>query len=160
MYCLACRLVHCRAGLYMWLLCLGLPVTFLCAASMLTPPRIVLLSTLDWSVSSVFLFCLKTVAAQNVEYYIYMCSPSACLSALFCSAPVTTSFSFSFSLSLSLRPLVAVTVYPRAFLSWVPWLPRCCSVSCEMGCWFVSRLPSRHIFRFLFFFFSHQGPWL
>lgn len=40
-----------------------------------------------------------------------------------CSFLLCTCQRPSFSLSLSLRPLVAVTVYPRAFLSWVPWRP-------------------------------------
>lgn len=49
--CLACRLMHCRSGLYMWWLCLGLPVKFLRAASMLTPLSIVFLSSRAWSIS-------------------------------------------------------------------------------------------------------------
>lgn len=72
------------------------------ASPRLASPRIVFLLAL-WSPSILcpFLFCSTTVAARTVEYYIYTCSPSACVP----SPPESSAWPSSFSLSLSLRPL-------------------------------------------------------
>lgn len=95
--------MHCRSSLYMWSLCLGLPVKSLRAASMPTSPSIVLLlrAWSDYLYPLSLLFCL-TVAAQNLAYYIYMCSPfSMSTRTLFFSALHLYRTCFSLSLSLS-----------------------------------------------------------
>lgn len=90
-------------------------------------PRLIRLS-----LSSVFLFCLKTVAAQNVEYYIYMCSPSACLYSklfsLLCTCTTFLSFSSAspsgssdnvslrFPLNVSRLPAVVLFVRLRQYV--------------------------------------------
>lgn len=121
---------------------------------MLTSPSVVYLSALDLTIS---ILCLSLLledcrCSERRVLYLYVCSPSACLSesSSLASAPVRAPL---FSLSLfPLRPLVAVTtcyMSSGAFLFTVSWLPRCRSVCVsETVCWLVSWCRWRHSFWF------------
>ncbi len=144
--------MHCRSSLYMWSLCLGLPVKFLRAASMLTSPSTVLLSALDLTISILCLSLLledcRSSERRVLLVYLYVCvSPQhVSLKALLCSATVATFF----SLSLPLRPLVAVSVWACAFLPRFSGA-RCRSVcASETVCWLVSRCHNITAFWFCF----------
>lgn len=69
---LACRLMHCRSSLYMWSLCLGLPVKFLRAASMPTSPSIVFLSALDLTISILCLSLLLEDCRSSERRVLYL----------------------------------------------------------------------------------------
>lgn len=105
---------------------------------MLTSPSIVILSALDLTISILCLSssCLKAVAAQNVEYYIYMCSPSACLSessSLLCTCTPFFSLSLS-SASPSGSSDDVSSRFPLTFLGCLLSLSFACLRRCVGSC--------------------------